>query len=244
MRLFAVVALVVVRSWALQAGGGGKVDATRRALSLSPLLAPALVSATDLAKFNKRLTGLGIEEVASIPEGFNAAVESYTQSSPKLWVEFFYPNTWIFVKPSQNTNGESGTLSAGDYGKGDSCALFVGQGAKALSDKTFLTKTLISGIAQKGDNQYQNFELGKVAKPNDNYVLAEFTYELLTGAGFVVERKGVASVTTVGDAVPALIAVTTAARYKKIGDKLKTATASFKAYEKASTMATMPNDDV
>eukprot|EP00634_Sargassococcus_sp_CCMP2135_P005631 CAMPEP_0198665682 /NCGR_PEP_ID=MMETSP1467-20131203/61514_1 /TAXON_ID=1462469 /ORGANISM="unid. sp., Strain CCMP2135" /LENGTH=242 /DNA_ID=CAMNT_0044402285 /DNA_START=46 /DNA_END=774 /DNA_ORIENTATION=- len=218
------------------------------ATTLSTTLAPHAAQATDLVKFNKKLDSLGLAELSEIPNGFNAAVESYTQSMPKLWVQFFYPSSWLFIKPSQNTNGESGTISAGDYGKGDSAALFVGDGGKGanLKDKKFLASTIIAGISQRGDNQYQNFDLGKVTTGGEpNYVLVDFNYELLTGAGFVVERKGVASLTTLGDAVPALIAVTTAARYKKIKDQLLTSASSFRAFEKASSIAApaFPADD-
>jgi len=73
--------------------------------------------------------------------------------------------------------------------------------------------------------------------------MAEFTYELLTGAGFVVERKGVGSLTTVGAAAPALITVTTSARYKKLGPALKTVAASFRAFEKSSSIADISGDD-
>ena len=222
-------------------------DVSRRGALEWTVAAPVIVAtsaqATDVTKFNKKLAQIGISEIDGIPNGFNAVIESYAQSSPKLWVEFFYPNNWLLVRPSLNTNGESGTISAGDYGKGDSCALYVGSGGDL--SKASLAKTIIAGISQRGDNQYQNFELGKVTPgPEKNYAIAEFTYELLTGAGFVVERRGVASVTTVGSTVPALIAVTTAARYKKISNLLTTSATSFRAYEKASNIDLTTTDDV
>lgn len=194
---------------------------------------PGVASATDLNKFNAKLSSLGLEQIASIPSGFNALLESYTQSSPKLLVEFLYPNTWLVVKPSSNTNGESGTVSAGDYGKGDSAALYVGDAGEG---KSFYQKVIIAGISQRGDNQYQNFELLKV-RPGGakDYALVDFQYELLTGAGFVVERRGVGSITTVGQKAPALITVTTAARWKKIGPNLLTMADSFRAYEQTAT---------
>ena len=58
---------------------------------------------------------------------------------------------------------------------------------------------------------YQSFKLIK-AEPVDNngqqYVLADFKYELLTGAGFTVDRRGVASITSQGNAVEVLWAAT------------------------------------
>jgi len=43
-------------------------------------------------------------------------------------------------------------------------------------------------------------------------MLVDFKYELLTGAGFEVERRGVASVTSQGDGVQLLWAASTRAR--------------------------------
>jgi hypothetical protein len=47
---------------------------------------------------------------------------------------------------------------------------------------------------------------------NQNYMLVDFKYTLLTGAGFEVERAGVASVTSVGNGVQLLWAASIAAR--------------------------------
>ena len=44
------------------------------------------------------------------------------------------------------------------------------------------------------------------------YVLVDFKYELLTGAGFEVDRRGVAAITSEGPAVEALWAASTRER--------------------------------
>ena len=55
-------------------------------------------------------------------------------------------------------------------------------------------------------------------------------YELLTGAGFTVDRKGWASITQVGKNVEALWAVTTETRFKKLSGDLKIMAESFRVY--------------
>lgn len=208
---------------------------------LGPGVASGPATATNLKKFNAKLSTLGLAELSSIPNGFNAILESYTQSNPKLLVEFFYPNNWLAIRPSINTNGEAGTVSAGDYGKGDSAALYVSDASK--DSKDFYKKVIIGGISQRGDNQYQNFAIIKV-RPGTlkDYVLVDFEYELLTGAGFVVERKGVGSITTVGSKAPVLIAVTTASRWKKLEPTLRTVADSFRAYEQTAADIDLGSD--
>ncbi|KAK7240863.1 hypothetical protein SO694_00056212 [Aureococcus anophagefferens] len=51
---------------------------------------------------------------------------------------------------------------------------------------------IAKGLAQKGDNQFQNFRVRAVSPGSPNAVV-DFEYELLTGAGFTVERRGVAA---------------------------------------------------
>ena len=88
---------------------------------------------------------------------------------------------------------EDGTVSAGDYGKGDSAALYVSD-LRPATDKAYYAKLLKGGIAQKGGGElYQEFKVRKVTPGAPTTV--DFSYELLTGAGFIVERRGGAAVT-------------------------------------------------
>lgn len=80
-------------------------------------------------------------------------------------------------------------------------------------------KALIKSISQKGSNIYQDFKVTKVV-PQDpaeyggkEYVICDFKYTLLTGAGFEVDRKGVASLTSEGTAVEVLWTASTRERY-------------------------------
>jgi hypothetical protein len=76
-------------------------------------------------------------------------------------------------------------------------------------DKDFYANAIIKAISQKGNNVYQNFKVTNVAVGSgeyrdQKYVICDFKYELLTGAGFEVDRRGVASITSQGDAVEVL----------------------------------------
>jgi hypothetical protein len=71
-------------------------------------------------------------------------------------------------------------------------------------------KVLQKAISQKSANIYQNFKVTKVV-PQDTaaydgkeYVICDFKYELLTGAGFEVDRRGVAAITSQGPAIEVL----------------------------------------
>lgn len=98
----------------------------------------------------------------------------------------------------------------------------------SLTDRRFVTqniqsqptelleKALIKAISQKGNNMYQNFKIKKVVPAtydNQQYVIVDFKYELLTGAGFEIDRTGVASITSQGNAVEVLWTASTRQRY-------------------------------
>jgi len=85
----------------------------------------------------------------------------------------------------------------------------------ANAPKSLLEKAVTKSISQKGDNMYQSFKVIKtepVERDGQQYVLVDFKYELLTGAGFIVERRGVASVTSQGKAVEVLWTATISSR--------------------------------
>merc|ERR1719424_1241670 len=79
---------------------------------------------------------------------------------------------------------------------------------------------------------YQDFKVTKAVPStiDDKYVLCDFRYTLITGAGFEVERRGVASVTSVGPAIEALWAASTRERFKKTEATLRDITSSFRVY--------------
>ena len=100
-----------------------------------------------------------------------------------------------------------------------------------------LRQALKGGIAQKGGGEVlPGFKVRKVTPGAPTTV--DFSYELLTGAGFIVERRGVAAVTDVNGKSQALLAVTTSARFKGLEPKLRTIADSFRCYEKVGSVPT------
>ena len=80
---------------------------------------------------------------------------------------------------------------------------------------------------------YQNFKVLKlepVKIDNQTYMRADFKYQLLAGAGFEVDRRGVASITSEGPAVEVLWAASTAPRFKKTEQSLRDIVGSFRCY--------------
>ena len=80
---------------------------------------------------------------------------------------------------------------------------------------------------------YQNFKVTKLTPKTVNgqdFMICDFKYELLTGAGFEVDRIGVASVTSVGSAVEVLWTASTRQRFKKTEVQLRTIADSFRVY--------------
>merc|ERR1711988_1363256 len=63
----------------------------------------------------------------------------------------------------------------------------------------------------------------------------DYSYNLLTRAGFNVPRRGVASAMEASGAVVGLVTTTTAERYKDLEPSLRSAAESFRAYPVKST---------
>jgi hypothetical protein len=195
---------------------------------------------TGVKKVNAKLAGYGLPLVSNVPDGLTPLLEIYGKGVNRfpVLVQFNYPVTWVVTTPSNNVNGEDGTVQAGEYNKGDTATFFLYSEPGNIKDvttqsKEFFEKALMRSIGQKGDNMYQNFKVTKLeptVKDGKPYMIADFKYQLLTGAGFEVDRKGVASITSQGDAVEVLWAASTAIRYKKTEETLRNIVASFRCY--------------
>jgi len=201
-------------------------------------------------KVNAKLKGFGLPAVASIPDGFSPLLEVYGKGKNRspLLVTFSHPLSWVVTLPSNTVNGEDGTIQAGDYGKGDTATLFVYTDQGNVGDITKQPKDLFEtvlkrGIGQRGDNMYQNFKITKLVPgtadylQGQSYMLADFKYQLLTGAGFEVDRKGVAAITSEGPAVEVLWAASTDIRYKKTEQTLRSIVDSFRVYAQGINFA-------
>ena len=177
-----------------------------------------------------------------IPDGFSPLLEIWGKGANRspLLVNFAHPLDWVVTLPSQDVNGEDGTIQAGEYAKGDTATLFVYQDAGRVANvaeqpKSFFEDALIKSISQKGANIYQDFKVTNTEVQDgeykdQKYVIVDFKYTLLTGAGFEVQRKGVASVTSVGEAVEVLWTATISSRYKKLEPNLRAIAGSFRCY--------------
>lgn len=207
----------------------------------SVLMTPSPAIAYGLSKANDKLKSYGLPGLSGVPSGYSALAEIYGKGANRspLLVAFGFPLDWVVTLPSQDVNGEDGTIQAGEYAKGDTATFFVVPNESKVEniqekEKGFFKDALIAAISQKGSNIYQDFKILKaepVTLDGANYVWVDFKYTLLTGAGFEVERKGVASVTSAGEGVQLLWAASIAARYKnKTEGQLRNIVQSFRCY--------------
>jgi len=192
-------------------------------------------------RVNGQLKSYGLPPLKSVPDGFSPLLELWGKGKNRspLLVQFAHPSDWVVTLPSQDVNGEDGTIQAGQYSAGDTATLYVIENTKVenISEqpKTFFKDSIIKAISQKGDNIYQDFKVTNLeTKPGEiggqQYGIVDFKYTLITGAGFEVDRVGVASVTSVGNAVEVLWCASTRQRYKKLENKLRDIAGSFRVY--------------
>jgi len=194
-----------------------------------------------LTKINGKLRGLGFPPMERLPDGFKPLAEVWGKGRNRdpLLIQFIYPFDWIVTLPSQDTNGEDGTVQAGQYAQGDTATFYYDESIEKVDNiveqtKDFFQKELIKAISQKGDNVYQNFKVTKIEPKVVNeqgFMTVDFKYDLLTGAGFEVERRGVASVTSVEKGVQILWCASTRQRYNKSTESsLREIADSFRVY--------------
>lgn len=208
-------------------------------VSQSPQAALALFG-SNAAKANTVLSSYGLPEIKSIPDGFTTLLEIYgkAQNREPLLVQFQYPVDWVTILPNIDANGEEGTIQAGQMSAGDTATLYVTPGKiddVTTQSKAFFKDLVIKAISQKGDNMYEDFKLGKVETLDgefnrQKYALVDFKYSLLTGAGFTVDRVGVASITSQGNNIQVFWAASTRQRFKKTEPTLRTITSSFRCF--------------
>lgn len=182
--------------------------------------------------------------MTKVPSGMKPLLEVYGKGKNRfpLLVQMAHPLTWIVQLPSNDVNGEDGTIQAGEYAKGDTATFFLYTDEGHVddigkADKALFERALIKSISQKGANMYQNFKVIKAIPQTGNpeyngkdYVLCDFKYELLTGAGFEVQRRGVASITSEGPAVEVLWAASTTLRFPKTEQTLRDIVSTFRVY--------------
>lgn len=209
--------------------------------ALGILGAPRGASAVSADKFNNEMLGYGVKDTKPCPDGFSPLIEFYGKAISgvePLLVTYNSPDGWLVVRPNIDNNGEDGTISSGDYGKGDTTSFFLGpqlKSGESLEDRATIEKIVFAGLTVKGASQVQGFKMGKPKKLEADtlqpYYLVDYSYTLLTGAGFEINRKGCGSVTAAGDKnTQALLGATTDIRWKKTEVSLREAAESFRCY--------------
>lgn len=75
----------------------------------------------------QKCLSFGLPGLANVPSGYSALAEIYGKGVNRdpLLVAFGFPIDWVVTLPSQDVNGEDGTIQAGEYAKGDTATFFV-----------------------------------------------------------------------------------------------------------------------
>jgi len=150
-----------------------------------------------------------------------------------LLVRFLYPSNWLIEVPNLTDNGEAGNIGANNYQKGDSAnfaAVRIPSG-KSFGDldKEFFKSFLSS---QMTNDVFEDVKVKKITKSTADgspFLVIDWSYSLLTRAGFSVQRKGVASAVEVDGTVVGLVTATTDTRFKELEPKLRASAESFRA---------------
>lgn len=226
------------------------------AAALSPLTAKAdflgvnQFRPTSEKDVNKLLTSLGFSPM-KVPGGFAPLVEYIGTATPAnidgtnfkeraftspLLVRFLYPSGWLVESPSITENGEAGNIGANNYIKGDS-ANFAALPLPSGESLTTLKKPFFQGwlSSQMTKDVFEDVKVQKMRPVTQadgtDMLIIDFSYTLLTRAGFTVLRKGVASAMLADNAVVGIVTATTTLRFKEMGDSLQTTADSFRAYK-------------
>lgn len=231
---------------------GSTLGAAATAATASLVLGSGVRSAgaMDQDKFYPQMRSYGAKDTKPCPDGFNPVLEFYGKTTGStvggvaavgvapLLVTYNSPNGWLLVRPNIDNNGEDGTISSGDYGKGDSASFYNGAPLKAgqtLENRAELEALIFAALTVKGASQYQGFTVTKVTKldaaTNQPYYICEYKYTLLTGAGFAIDRIGIGSATAVGTkSTQAMVGASTDIRWKKTKGQLREVAESFRVY--------------
>lgn len=75
----------------------------------------------------QHIKSYGLAGLKNVPNGYSALAEIYGRGANRtpLLVAFGFPLDWVVTLPSQDVNGEDGTIQAGEYAKGDTATFFV-----------------------------------------------------------------------------------------------------------------------
>jgi len=152
-----------------------------------------------------------------------------------LLVRFLFPQGWLVEMPTITGNGEAGNLGASDFQNGASAVFTASKlpTGKQLSTlgkdyfKSWLSSQMTSDVLE--DAKVRKIRPVTQADGTE-MVLVDFGYTIVTRAGFVRVRRGVAGATVVDNAVVGVVAATTTQRYEELSEKLQLTADSFRAY--------------
>jgi len=209
---------------------------------------PEAASAKNMNEANEALTKYGLPELMLkqdppfawrvTVEAIGLAPDSYYGKSKlggePLVVTFNTPPGWVTTKPTIDYNGAGGTVSANDYGKGDSATLWVDTNFKGeintMGTKEFQDE-LQKALTQKGKNFIEDLKVKKVYDgAAAGYKNVEYTYDIESAAGFTIARTGLAVAAQVGDEKNLQIfwAAAVTGRWNKIGEDIGSMIKSFR----------------
>lgn len=94
---------------------------------------------------NSHFFSYGLPPLSKVPDGFSALAEIYGKGANRspLLVTFGFPLDWVVTLPSQDVNGEDGTIQAGEYAKGDTATFFIVPGEGKVSVSLLYDVTLL-----------------------------------------------------------------------------------------------------
>ena len=81
----------------------------------------------NISRNNNIIFSYGLPKLSNVPNGYSALAEIYGKGANRspILVAFGFPLDWVVTLPSQDVNGEDGTIQAGEYAKGDTATFYV-----------------------------------------------------------------------------------------------------------------------
>ena len=103
-----------------------KIAATTAAVTAGVLAPSPALAVGGKNKVNTKLLSFGLPP-AVIPDGLTPLCHIYGIGKNRfpVLVTFSHPVDWVVTYPNNDSNGEDGTIQAGEYGKGDTATFFV-----------------------------------------------------------------------------------------------------------------------
>lgn len=202
------------------------------------LATPLPAKAESLEEARKKLGDVGLPKLIpdddpswNLPFGWSVAVTTIGTTrydaaakvqlgNEPLSVTFQVPPLWVVNKPIVTVNGVSGALSTNNYGTGDAATFWVNTKPKVkladMKQKDFI-KNIKKALSIKVKSGVDEFTITNIRDGEPGYRFVEYTYNFYSGAGFTMQRQGIASFCQVGNEgnIQCLWAATVPARWEE-----------------------------